>query len=86
MRFRNQCEHWWRKHFLPSAGRPETPLRFRPAQSPPLSLKRRAADFERLYNVQQIRMSFSMQCCTIRCGGCLSVTMPLNAESLANVL
>jgi len=28
----NQCAHWWRKHFLKSAGRPETPQRFRPAQ------------------------------------------------------
>jgi len=31
--FRNQCEHWWRKRFLGSARRPETPQRFRRTQS-----------------------------------------------------
>jgi hypothetical protein len=30
--FRNQCEHWWRKHFLKSAGHPEIRENFRPAQ------------------------------------------------------
>ena len=48
MRFHNQCAHWWRKHFHKSAGRPETPQRFRPAQFLPLALKDAAADFNAL--------------------------------------
>jgi hypothetical protein len=30
--FQNQCEHWWRKHFLKSARRPEIPENFKRAQ------------------------------------------------------
>jgi len=33
MCFHNQCAHWWRKQTLKSAGRPENPQIFRPAQS-----------------------------------------------------
>jgi len=47
-RFRNQCAHWWRKHFIQSAGRPEIPQDFRPAQSLSFAMKRREADFHRL--------------------------------------
>jgi hypothetical protein len=35
---------WWRKQYRPSAGRPEIPQNFRPAQSLPCD-KRREADF-----------------------------------------
>ena len=46
--FRNQCAHWWRKHFHKSAGRPENPQIFRPAQSFFYALKDAAADFNAL--------------------------------------
>jgi hypothetical protein len=39
MRFRNQCEHWWRKHYRLSARRPEIPKDFRRAQFPPTRAK-----------------------------------------------
>jgi hypothetical protein len=45
-RFIAQCAHRAMKHFLKSAGRPENPQVFRPAQFS-LSMKRRAADFHR---------------------------------------
>jgi hypothetical protein len=38
---------WWRKSFLPSAGRPDMPQHFRPAQFLSIALKRREAYFER---------------------------------------
>jgi hypothetical protein len=46
MCFRNQCEQGWRKHFLKSAGCPESPQIFRPAKPNPFTLKRREADFQ----------------------------------------
>jgi hypothetical protein len=44
--FRHQCKHWWRKQSLQSAGRPEIPQDFRPAQFSS-AMKRREADFHR---------------------------------------
>jgi len=58
MCFRNQCAHWWRKHFIQSAGRPENPQIFRPAQSFPSALKRHEVDFERS-SMKRRRSGFS---------------------------
>ena len=67
MRFRNQSADWWRKQSLKSAGRPENPQIFRPAQFS-YRVERREADFNATDEKTPQRIFIAAQRCLYRAG------------------